>query len=370
MAPPIGGRRERGLRLALHRVLTDGTEPSAGGDELGILVTLLALALVALALLALTACDPPEDEGPRPSPAEYFDAHLEGLCDGLARCGEYESAASCRALVGPGYVVDPDLEAAIAGGSVVVDGAAARACLEFLADAPCVAQQFVDGADEAGCSAVFAGTRGGGEPCFLDAECDAGRCLMPRCADACCPGFCVEPPPPAELGGSCAVASCVPSAYCRPDIEICTHRRDEGSPCDGDEACRSDLVCAEGRCAPPPDLGEPCAVTCGRLGLRCGPRGICVAAAFEGAPCDPVLDGCGGLLRCDPSTSTCRRPPAIGEPCHVVCAAGAVCDDVDPETFHGTCAALRDDDDPCEADAQCRSQACHGGRCGSSRCVE
>src|SRR5690606_37905148 len=129
---------------------------------------------------------------------EYFAAHLRQLCAGLVGCGEYEDEAACRSLLGPHYAVDPDLEAAIADGSVLVDGEAARACLDFLGEpGSCVAGSFTAGSLDARCPEVFVGTRGGGEPCLLDAQCHAGTCLIPRCQDACCEGFCVAPPGPA-----------------------------------------------------------------------------------------------------------------------------------------------------------------------------
>lgn len=375
MAPPLRWPRIRGIRGEIWRSPAHPGDGAGGRGRALALTILLAIATLALAFaaLALVACDPGEDErvAAGPPPAEYLAAHLGALCAGLVACGEYEDAVACSELLGPSHAVDPDLEAAIAEGSVIVDGEAARACLDFLDQAPCVAGSFTAGSLDAGCPEVFRGTRGGGEPCQLSAQCRAGACLLPRCSDACCQGFCVEPPGPAALGDACEVAKCVHTAYCRPDIEVCAPRRGDGSPCVEDDACEPHLVCEGGRCQPPPLVGEACVHRCGRLGLRCDPRGRCVAAAFEGAACDPFIDTCGGLLRCDPGTTTCRPPPAIGERCHGACAAGAFCDEVDPVTFHGACAPLRGDGEPCSADHECASRSCNGAAgCGASRCVD
>ncbi len=96
-------------------------------------------------------------------------------------------------------------------------------------------------------------------------------------------------------------------------------------------------------------------------GFICGIQGRCedpCAGQRRGDQCfhGDYTSGCLGDMVCT-ADHVCGDAPAIGEPCHQMCARGAICED-------NACVAGGSLDDPCDFDSDCgNGYHCTGGTC-------
>lgn len=113
-------------------------------------------------------------------------------------------------------------------------------------------------------------------------------------------------------------------------------RRQYAQSCGGEALCCDGYSCDGGRCVP---------------GQFCLP---------EGNACDAEVGGCCGGLRCE--GGVCTQPPALcetsGEPCQgdEPCCGALTC-------VEGACKGCLEDRLICQADEDCCSGFCRGGRC-------
>lgn len=194
----------------------------------------------------------------------------------------------------------------------------------------------------AACTPVF----GEGQECVDGAFCDPhGTCLARIPAEAPCLRGQFDP--------------CVPGYTCGPESRCVPLYGRDGEPCDVDRLCAPPNVCRGDRCQPAKVGGEDCG---GRERLSCdfgctcqGPIGDerCGPLRYRGEPCQ-VPEDCGDFLVC--ADGRCADPPQEGAACgpawrcgHGRCEAGICrgrgagqsCDGVGDglDGVHGNCAA-------------------------------
>ena len=284
---------------------------------------------------------------------DLTDAFLAAACEQEVACEQFPDEATCRAAT----KVDLSLfVAAVEAGTVRYDAEAAPVCIEAMTPSHCLLWGDGDrdraerGAEA--CRRTFRGAVELGGTCAQDFECAGeARCGAPICeGQQCCLGSCVpvEAPLVAEIGDSCAGATCVPEAYCNV-AAICTARLGAGEPCDAFNACATGALCSasagEGTCVALAGRGEPCdpgflydvgsceSITdyCDRTetvckarklpGERCAESRECVGYAFcrdevcvlapaAGEACDPMTGPCLGHLHCmDGICGLAESPP-------------------------------------------------------------
>jgi hypothetical protein len=201
-------------------------------------------------------------------------------------------------------------------------------------------------------------------------------------------GVCVPLPGAGEpCTGECSEGHFCSFDFARPDfMGTCLPLGDEGAPCEasvpGEPSflCRPDLVCIEGRCAPPPGPGAPC----DRVG-RCADGLVCRFFDTVYLCADPVPPGgacTGGLAGdctpdhdCDFRTSTCVPRPGPGEPCEFGrCLPGLQCIADDPASpSPPICRPLPALGERCDWSFECADEAycafvAVGGRCSPAVC--
>lgn len=254
-------------------------------------------------------------------------------------------------------------------------------------DAPCndaeactVGERCVAGACVPRYDQCFCADQPDGTPCD-----DANSCtLNTRCVR----GECVGEPRRCDADETCRVGVCDPQSG-----ECTTIAADNGTVCTDEDACTTEETCQDGAC-----VG---AVTCFCAdqadGTPCDDRractrdDVCLAGACQGAPIDcGALDGVCVEGACAPETGECvARPRPRGTPCDDgsactegdACVAGNCegvpldCSALDAGCAVGRCAeddgacALEvapdghacDDADPCTAQGTCAAGACTPG---------
>jgi len=230
-----------------------------------------------------------------------------------------------------------------------------------------------------------------GVTCDSASYCDRSYSRCPRCA------------PRAALGAPCVGVECVRGGYCNTSTRLCEAVRMEGMACEQDSGCRQTgvfgpaawLVCREGVCSAPAELGDACedGSDCA-LYLACR-EGVCSELKRAGEPC--TLHGeclqwhscvqgacqeiCGLKVQsigepcafdlhcrdafCDPDTSMCAALQAVSAPCSSSeqCAAGLFCDPASD-----TCAARGGDGAACQLHDACTSDFCNEQQCQQPIC--
>lgn len=362
-----------------------------------------AVVIVGLAGLAmLGGC---AEEGTSLTLAEYGTAAAEAVCDttqacygdalleafGGPACTTFESCPGTETLAayaGPDcadrvaaqfrQAIAPQLEAAIASGTVVFDGDRARECVEELRAAGC---GLVDRVAIEACEQTLVGSVPLGGACALTEECAGDSYCR---TDAACPGTCE-----ARVGSG---AACSSDEACEAGLRCfggtCQAPAGATAACGGPSmiGCAGGLVCLDERCRP---LGEVQVATLGMAcdlaealcepGLSCAMVGVsdvgggtfeCVGPASAGGSCHLGFpDPCPSGHVCRVSSSvpgnvegSCTPLPGDGEACldgTEECATGTRC-------VSGTCRAARGLGGACSADADCISAHCDDGVCAES----
>lgn len=316
-------------------------------------------------VLVLQACE----GGARGGDIAYDElpaAEVDAICEYMVRCGMAASVPLCADVWDWLLHGDPDLDAAVAGGSVKYDEDAAEACLEAIRGAACTSG-FFQGVPSGACDDVFKGTVADGGACWIDEQCVSQQCEAAGCAEACCAGVCVAAPPPAAIGQPCG-DGCVEGAYCDALNDVCAALKGDGAACDGFDECAAGLGCLAGSCQKGPGEGEPCLEFQCALPLACDPGTItCKPLPGEGEACVAQANNCKIGLGCDPATMTCVAPGGVGSACagsffNSGCAGETYCA-IDQGGTSGTCQPLKADGAACVDEGECKSRDCANGAC-------
>ena len=128
--------------------------------------------------------------------------------------------------------------------------------------------------------------------------------------------------PGAQSGGTCSAAIPCGATGERCVDNVCLPVAGPNDPCTSADQCVTGLVCAEGRCAPFPVVGEPCDEL-----LSCW-EGACIdgqcVLLLEGQECQYDMSCESG--RCSSETDTCAPPLGVGDSCGwEVCGDGLFC---------------------------------------------
>jgi hypothetical protein len=300
-------------------------------------VSRLATDIVArafVATLAVAACSSSSNEPAPLSFAAFSAREMDITCQSDVACGAFPDSATCHAST---TIESGQIEADIAAGMVVYDGAAAAVCLTWIAQdlSPTCRLSEQSGFQPALCSQIFAGTVPTGGACLTSGECVSQDCDRPGCgSDSCCPGTCIAstilPNGTVPVGAACTSrASCVMGAYCNVsgNPPLCTAQKMAGQACQLDEECPSGTACVltstadagvRPACAKPADENAPCAGS-GSCDLRadyCDPaRLLCVPRVPVGGTCVTGGDSCVLYAGCDNATAKCVPLPRAGDPC-------------------------------------------------------
>jgi len=280
----------------------------------------------------------------------------------------------------------PNIEQAVADGTVVYDGTKIQACIDAWEAAGC--DIFVSRAPEV-CEEALAGTVEEGGQCTLNVECKGP--LFCQGAPG-CPGTCTARQP--EGSGCDDSDACESGLTCDDALKKCVAPSAAGEACgSGEPECELGLFCqvdeeagGPGTCMEMSDVlvndeGDPCAFESGgwcKEGLSCvlenwtasGPEASCQAQVGSGEAC-----GIGIPSQCPPDeycnadpqgsgtwTGECVPKPVDGEECAdygagPVCAPYHVCDS------GGTCREMDRLDGDCSENLECYSGYCEGGKC-------
>ena len=274
--------------------------------------------------------------------AQAYCAKL-GSCEGLAFETVFGSAQACQQRVAqfcPDRFVAPGTGTTPSAMTACAAAITAQSCGAFRTGLPaaCVAK----------------GSRGAGQACRYDAQCQSSFCSVPVGSPQC--GTCQ---PSAAEGEACdpSVANCANGLVCADSgctsdgspcsgtrQTICVSPREEGEACHVSADCVPPLRCFQDLCVMPAELGGPCTGNgCDDTGaLYCassadGGSSTCVGASFAavGAACNsisqsPVL--CEGSGSCRSLTGTaadvgkCAAPAADGQSCiDALCVPPAAC---------------------------------------------
>jgi len=265
--------------------------------------------------IGVTASACPADAGE--TPCEDDNACTEDVCRPDGVCAHTPNIALC------------DDHNACTSFDRCVAGACAGTAIDCDDDESCTADSCADGV--CGHAAIEG-------PCD-----DASLCTE---GDHCAGGLCVGSDVVCDGRGPCGVASCEPRTGC---VVV---PRDEGEPCEDDNACTLATVCHEGVCRGTLvacDDGDPCSDDYCDVLLGCASRD-------NHATCDDG-DRCTTGDRCD--SGACA-----GTAVEACCADDRACDDGDPCTDDrcdgASCEHLArtcDDGDACTRDA------CEAGQC-------
>ncbi len=272
--------------------------------------------------------------------------------DEARSCAAAVRAASCEAVVGRGFALDPS------------------------------------------CGGIWIGEGAVGDPCSGGTLSDCAPGLVCDFAGGACPGTCAEPLP------SCAEGSCGDGSYCRGDGS-CAPRAAPGGACDegtidfanlSEQPCVDGAYCHEGTCVATLaagalcgdgsmhacGLGNACRCPGGAEGCQPSERTCQVDAALDGT-CSWAFD-CADGLTCELSTHTCEARAGEGGACTDSlgsCEHGLSC-------VNGSCATSRpvvvpedaillEEGDDCVSGGVCplgTTCLCPGGDCNQPRVCE
>lgn len=268
------------------------------------------------------------------SASSWCEVTLEAWCARQVGCGvalenEATTVASC---VAEGRAsCEPELQAwvnSVEAGRAGFDAEALSACVSGIEGASC--RELSAGYVPAACGGVFVGSGVAGGACYTSVECGEGL----GCATAGrCPGVCAASAAPEPAAG-CEVVGCGAGSYC--NGTRCQPLRGEGEACEREGQCGAGQFC--GKDVGAPELlcrgqhgeGEVCfarAACAGERGcLLAGEVRRCGAAKGAGELCADSEE-CGAGLGCELSTGRCAAPLAEGEGCVTSgsCAAGLYC---------------------------------------------
>ena len=308
--------------------------------------------LIAAGLLTAAGCGRVADnQGEATAGRDGCEVLAEAATAYIQKCLPYQAidlaraqrfAAECKMVVGaPGV---SGFGATLAACETAFESAAATcAAIEAL---PCLPPR---------------GALSNGAPCGADPQCASGLCSA----------------------GGIDAPSVAQNATTTPALGMTRGACGTCAPCTG--ACASGLVCQEGNCVPPPpgDVGESCADHSCKDGLQCyAPNFTCAVLPAEGEACVSERDlegleiGCAAPFVCQRAMGvmgTCVRGTAEGERCSppaLVCARGLQRDllaNSDPnQPAAGTCSKathIPAAGQPCEGAQVCASGICASGKC-------
>lgn len=314
--------------------------------------------LIAVAVLVFAACG---------TDSVALDNYPSGLRDALcsfgARCGDFDSAATCHTTnIGLDLFVSASEQAAIDSGKAKFDGANAQSCLDAVAARSCDLTSQSARATPNACVNIFHGTLHDAAACAVDIECISQFCNRPSCNMACCPGTCVGDVAPvrAKVGQSCAALPCDDQSFC--DMtSTCVALKKTGQLCTAFGECDFGLECVDpGMCAALPKLGEPCTNFCRDEGTTCSSTSqTCVKVAVGGQACN-TIDDCSLFYFCDSATKKCTAGLALGAACTTMdlCADDLAFCDVAVGASMGVCSKPKALGGSCGGNAECQSHAC------------
>lgn len=318
------------------------------------------------------------------------------LCQHYMNCGYAASQESCEATLDGSSVkaLKGVRKDALDKGTIRYNAQNAARCDELIRSASCDVGDPSNAFTE--CMRIYEGTFREGTLCTSDDECAPELFCMkfdehqaPVCPPNCRPrtleGQEAVTGVPCELcnvrrSGACLDlgrlgAPCDLDQTCKPELICDTHHTcaaaaHQGEPCD-DRRCAGLLLCLDGMCSSPREVGEPCGalaptyeiVTAFQVGLRCASNNTCAQPGPEGTPCQGDAE-CARGLRCDAPDSTSGRCVALahsGDLCFAEsCDSESTCD-----RKTQTCKALHAVGGPCTDRAQCES----GLSCVNDTCM-
>lgn len=339
-------------------------------------------------------CTPPAPTyNPSFTAAQYCDQWSRVICDRLARCCMLASATYDDCVQYKYKECDTqDVVARIQAGTITVNMAAAKACLDgekarevcdgnaynmllpacdvdrvFVANAALGAKCYRDSDCKVGgfckrtpstCDGVCTAFAADGAACSATALCDArtSQCLGSVCA------------PKIAVGQPCTTTGgCVQTAYCDATSKLCVARNGLGGACVDGSNCLMELDCVGGFCRESysTPLGAPCKANSNCVlgswckGASSGVNGSCTAYTAPGGACTA-----GTSVECGPEgyclSGTCIARLGVGASCSgASCQSGLTCSG-------SKCVVLGDPGAACTADAQCKRYL----RCASNLCTD
>jgi hypothetical protein len=144
-----------------------------------------------------------------------------------------------------------------------------------------------------------------GATCYNPSEPVTGLCVTGTFCDANGTNRCTATP---AAGDPCSQGACVEDHWCNPGADLeptCEEVGGIGALCEYPQAC-STGYCIDERCAPLPELGEPCSGECGS-DLFCQ-SGVCTVKQGKGQSCDYDLP-CASHLWC--AGDVCEDAPSL-----------------------------------------------------------
>ncbi|HEX4405806.1 MAG TPA: dickkopf-related protein [Polyangia bacterium] len=312
----------------------------------GIVARVVGVSLATMTMF-VAACSSSSNEPAPLTFAAFSTGEGDVTCQSDVACGAFADKASCLAST---TIESGQMQADIAAGLVVYDGAAAGVCLTWIADtlSPTCRLSEQPRAQLPLCSSIFTGTVSLGGACLTSDECVSDDCDRPGCGnDSCCRGTCIastiKPNGTVPVGAACTSrSSCVMGAYCNVsgNPPLCTALKTAGQACQLDEECPPGLGCvltatpdagATPTCAVPADENAPCAGSdsCDLRGDYCDPATMrCVPRVPVGGACVTGGDSCVSYAGCDNATAKCVKHPGPGDACSLTsfaCAGSLAC---------------------------------------------
>lgn len=284
---------------------------------------------------------------------------IEGRCTGARPIGcgcalDEDCPADVSTCVGGTCVLrpmrgEPCIDGAPCFGSACVDGTcspipdgqrgcgAADECASGLLCAPLPCRGFT-------CERICVAPTTEGGPCAAEDVClDGLTCRAGRCARV-------------PEGASCAADGCGPDQACVDDV--CEGLAEQGEPCATNSSCRSPYTCNGAICVGT-DVGDLCPSEDACPGELICMASRCVARPVQDEACSTELP-CAEGHEC--LEGVCRAYAPIGDAClEVACAPGAFCEAgicVGPARLGEPCTR------PCLGDGVCVDGACAAPRCG------
>ena len=268
--------------------------------------------------------------------SELHSSVLAAACRYDVLCQDYPDQATCLASVQTQPHFFDTMGADIASGKVIYDGVSARACVDGVNSLSSCTRDALSALSPsaAACNKVFTGTVAAGGTCFFSEECvGAGGCeKSDSCSGSyqCCAGTCQAPPTAVPAGGDCTTSPsvCAQGTICDIDPSsfkgICRAPLAAGGPCSASILCGSGLYCdlvTTQTCRPLVPRGGTCNPQLGSQDCSgpqdfCDPNtSVCTPPVAVGSACGNSSQTCVPYARCDVTIDTCVALPAVGASC-------------------------------------------------------
>jgi hypothetical protein len=302
----------------MPHVIAGGVSWDMAGERWGLVLALLS---------TLSGCG---GGGGDANPFRLFQAaRVTADCQIEVLCGEAPEQATCESGAHDYAHEDDTLQADIAAGRVVYDGAKAQACIDRMNGVTSCAGGYLSVVLQtvSSCWDVLTGQVPAGGTCYFDEEC-AGRagCVITLGCDLftqCCAGTCSATPLAIAEGADCSGGeACVPGTFCSSSTTPATCMASPstvGASCTESTHCAAPLYCSPttSTCQELPLTGAPCALDGSYGGISCQnpldtcdrTTNTCVRLAGPGEACDPTRDNCVAYASCDPTANVCVDKP-------------------------------------------------------------